>query len=205
MNCNKRKLEAALFDLDGTLVSSELDFEGIRREAGIESGLPILEHIDGAEEHEAKRVFDVLDRHEERAAEICALMEGVDELFERLKELGVKTCIITRNSRKSVETVIRRHNLKVDAVVAREDAPPKPSPEPVFLACRLINAAPEKSMLVGDYKFDIQSGRNAGAMTAWLRLPGRSLTDAEADYEIDSLLELIPIIEEMSDLCSKER
>lgn len=197
-NTNGR-LEAALFDMDGTLVSSELDFEAIHREAGIESGLPILEHMETADEAEAMRITRVLEEHEERAAEKCLLADGVKEVFAELERLGVKRCILTRNSRKSAATAVRRHGLHVDAVVAREDAPPKPSPEPVYLACGKLGASPARSMVIGDYKFDIQSGKNAGALTAWLRLPGRELSDVEADFEIGGLRELIPIIKILTD------
>lgn len=197
-NTNGR-LEAVLFDLDGTLVTSELDFEAIRREAGIESGLPILERLEIAGEAEAMHIARVLEEHEERAADNCRMADGVVELFGSLEKLGIKRCILTRNSRKSAATAIRRHKLHVDAVVAREDAPPKPSPEPVYLACKKLNASPECSIVVGDYKFDIQSGKNAGTLTAWLRLPGRELAEVEADYEVDRLLDLIPIIESLTD------
>lgn len=198
-NNTNGRLEAVLFDLDGTLVISELDFEAIRREAGIEPGLPILEHLETAGEAEAIHIVRVLEEHEERAAENCRLADGVVELFVSLEKLGIKRCILTRNSRKSAATAIQRHKLYVDAVVAREDAPPKPSPEPVYLACKKLNASPERSMVVGDYKFDIQSGKNAGTFTAWLRMPGRELTDVEADYELEGLLDMIPIIESLTD------
>jgi phosphoglycolate phosphatase-like HAD superfamily hydrolase len=38
-------IRGVVFDLDGTLVSQELDFEAIRREIGLPTGTPLLEAL----------------------------------------------------------------------------------------------------------------------------------------------------------------
>jgi phosphoglycolate phosphatase-like HAD superfamily hydrolase len=96
---------------------------------------------------------------------------------------------VTRNSRKSVDLVLARLRLCFDAVVTRDDAPPKPAPEPVWLACRRMGLAPSGVLFVGDFEFDMLAGRSAGVRTILLR--GPALTASEhADLIVDSLGEL---------------
>jgi HAD superfamily hydrolase (TIGR01509 family) len=188
-----REIDAVLFDLDGTLVSSELDFAAIRREAGLPPG-PILEYMEQAGTAEKARVALILERHEEKAAHRCNMCEGTQEVLALLRTHRIKTCILTRNSRKSAATVLTRHSLDLDGVIAREDAPPKPSPEPVYAACRLLGVSAARALVVGDFVFDIESGRRAGARTVLVKLPGRDYAGVAADYNVDSLTELLPIL-----------
>lgn len=191
-------LQAVIFDLDNTVVASDLDFAQIRRDIGIETG-PILEYRDGrATPEERDHIDAVLDRHETAAAETCRLNEGAREVLGLIHELGLRAALLTRNSAKTVDTVLRRHDIAFDFVVTRDDAPPKPSPEPVFIICRRLGVRPERTLMVGDYKYDIESGANAGARTALLRTPIRSRFEAFPDYEIGSLTELLPIIRELA-------
>jgi len=175
-------LRAVLFDLDGTLVRSELDFDRIRREAGIE-GVPILEYMAQAPPERRREIAEILERHEAEAAACCAPADGVREVLGWLRTRRIGSAIITRNSRRSAETVMRRLGLPVEAVVAREDAAPKPSPEPVLRACRALGVLPAETLMVGDFIFDIQAGRAAGARTALLRLPGRNYDGVESDFD----------------------
>jgi phosphoglycolate phosphatase-like HAD superfamily hydrolase len=73
--------------------------------------------------------------------------------------------------------------------VTREDAPPKPAPDPVWLACRRMGVEPTDVVFVGDYEFDMLSGRRAGARTVLLR-SGTMTESAHADFSVGSLSEL---------------
>ena len=191
-------LQAVIFDLDNTVVASDLDFAQIRRDIGMETG-PILEFRDTqATPEQRDHINAVLDRHEAAAAETCRLNEGAREVLDLMRELGLRSALLTRNSAKTVETVLWRHDISFEIVLTRDDAPPKPSPEPVFTICRHLGVRPENTLMVGDYKYDIESGANAGTRTALLRTPIRSRFEAFPDYEIDSLTELLPIIRELA-------
>ena len=101
---------------------------------------------------------------------------------------------MTRNSRKSVETVLARLGLRFDAIVTREDAPPKPAPEPVRLACRQMGLPLSAVLFVGDFEFDMLAGRRAGVRTVLLRNPAM-LSSEHADLGVDSLGELRGVLE----------
>ena len=190
-------LRAILFDLDGTLTEPALDFDSIRREAGAPDGVPVLEYIEGLDEAGASRVTAILERHEKEAARRSRLNAGAGEILALVADLGLRVAIITRNSRRSVEAFLARHGMAVDAVVAREDASPKPSPEPVRVACRAIGVSPEETIMVGDYLFDMQSGRAAGAKTAHVAGAHPLPDDFDVDYRLRSLHELAPIVREL--------
>ena len=62
------KIRGVVFDLDGTLVSQELDFEAIRHDMGLPTGTPLLEALDQMAPAERDRAARILDQHEQSAA-----------------------------------------------------------------------------------------------------------------------------------------
>ena len=158
---------AILFDMDGTLTEPMLDFPRIKAEMGIGSR-PILEAL-GELQGEARRAAEaVLLRHEEDAAANSTLNPGCRELLEWLARRHIRTALITRNSRLSAQTVLRRHALKIDVLVTREDGPFKPDPYPLMLACRRLGLCGPAVWMVGDGQYDIEAGAAAGIKTVWL-------------------------------------
>ncbi len=193
---------AVLFDLDGTLTKPYFDFDAIRREIGLpihrrDAGatLPILESLERMTAADRARVEAILHRHEERAAAESELQEGAVEVLAAIRARGVPLGLMTRNSRRSVETVIGKHGLAFDAVRTREDGPTKPSPEPVLAMCRRLKVAPESAWVVGDFEFDVLSGNAAGA-TSVLMIGDAPVPAfaSRADHVIRRLRELLPLL-----------
>jgi phosphoglycolate phosphatase-like HAD superfamily hydrolase len=116
-------------------------------------------------------------------------MDGIHLFLDWMDQREFRRGLVTRNSRKSVELVLGRLRLTFDAVVTREDAPPKPAPEPVWVACRGMGVAPAEALFVGDFEFDMLSGRRAGVRTALLR-NDMVTASANADVCVSSLSEL---------------
>lgn len=152
-----------IFDLDGTLTKPYLDFDAIRAEIGITSG-PILEAIAAMPAPDRARAELILLRHEWKAAHECELQ---DDAVEIVTEIGRTraTALLTRNTRPIVEYILNTHGFQFDAIRTREDGAIKPSAEPVFSLCEELSATPAESWVVGDFLFDIQSGRSAGTRT----------------------------------------
>jgi len=186
-----RGVKGVVFDLDGTLVTSELDFDRLRAEAGVPPGVPVLEYLETAGPQERRRVRAVLLAHERRAAERCDLLPGVRQVLEHLRRLGLKLALLTRNSRASVCRVLERFGIEFDCAVAREDARPKPSPEPVLKIAASLGLHPRELLVVGDYVFDVQAGRAAGARTALVHADGQLAETAGADLVLRDLSELL--------------
>ena len=158
---------AVLFDMDGTLTRPLLDFPRIKAEMGI-GARPILEALAEMDAGARAAAEAVLLRHEEAAALDSTLNEGCRDVLEWLSGRNVRTALITRNSRGSVVTVLRRHGLSIDLTIAREDAPPKPDPSPLLLACQRLEVAPADAWMVGDGQYDVEAGAAAGIRTVWV-------------------------------------
>ncbi len=185
---------AVIFDLDGTLTRPYLDFDAIRAEIGIAAG-PILEAMEGMSSSARGRAEGIVQRHESEAATNSRLYEGARETLLALRERGFPIAILTRNARVNVDFVLRKHEIVVDAVRTREDGAIKPSPEPVLSICKELRADPRRSWMVGDFLFDILSGKSAGTRTA-LMIGDDPPPDysGQADLVIRRLGELIPLI-----------
>jgi len=161
-------LRLVIFDLDGTLLASPLDFDAIRAEIGLPSGRPILEALEHLPPPERARAEAVIDRHETEAVRASHLLPGAKNLLEWLRARGLKVALLTRNSRASVEAAARRHGLAFDAAVTREDHEPKPSPRGVRHLMAACGAAAGETVLVGDFRFDMEAGAAAGVRTVAL-------------------------------------
>ncbi len=188
---------AVIFDLDGTLADSALDFDAMRAEIGLQPGLPILEQLDGADAETCARAEVILRRHERDAIAGARLIDGCAELLAHLAARRVPIGILTRNIREVVETFARTFGFEFHAVYTREDGPPKPSPAGVLALCEKLGAAPAQTLTVGDYKFDVLAGQRAGCRTVLLRQ--EPLPEAEReewgspDLIVRSLRELLPL------------
>jgi HAD superfamily hydrolase (TIGR01549 family) len=160
-----------IFDLDGTLTEPLLDFEAIRRDIGIASGLPILEALEAFQGEARARAEVILRRHEMDAIRAATLAQGCADLLDELARRRIPVAILTRNVRDAVDEFVRRFDVRVVAVYTREDGPPKPSPAGVLSLCRTLELAPRDVWMVGDYKFDVIAGRDAGCRTALVLAP----------------------------------
>jgi HAD superfamily hydrolase (TIGR01509 family) len=188
-------LKAVIFDMDGTVTDSPLDFDRIRADCGIPPGRSVLEHLAALPEADRRRAQAVLAQHERRAAAECVLKEGAREAIEALRARGLKTALLTRNSAESVRTVLARFGLRFDCWLSREDAEPKPSPEAVLKIASRFGVEPQEVLMVGDYVFDVQAGRAAGARTALVRNPKVPVPPPEADCVIGDLRELLDVVD----------
>ena len=181
-----------VFDLDGTLVDSRLDFDAMRREMELPPNQPILESLARLEPRQAERCHGILHRHELAGAERADLLPGVRELVAALHALGIRQAVATRNSRRITEATLSRLALPFDLVLTRDDGPVKPDPWPVQEAARRWAISPAQIVVVGDYRFDVECGRAAGSRTVLLTHPidPRAYPNEErADLVLGSLAE----------------
>jgi len=191
------KISGVIFDLDGTLTQPCLDFDQIRSEIGDING-PILEAMEKMLPERRRKAEQILHRHEQIAADNAQLNNGAVEACAWLRRRKKKIGLVTRNRRASVERICQIHDLSFDSVVTREDGPVKPDPLPVLQACREMQVQPSECVMVGDYLFDLVSGRRAGAVSILLSTSENYADFAhEADYIISSLDELPGLIDKI--------
>lgn len=184
-------IKAVIFDMDGTLTVPVLDFDAMRAEMGIVDGTPILEAMAAMPPAGRARYDAILARHEIEASARAELSPGAAELLAHLAANRVPMAILTRNCRRSVEAFCAKFSLRFDAVHTREDGVTKPSPLPVLDLCRRMNVQPARTLVVGDFLFDILSGQSAGCPTCLIHQGERPAYADKADLVVRSLAELI--------------
>lgn len=184
-------IRLVIFDLDGTLTRPFLDFPRIRAAIGL--GEPLLEAMLALPDGPARdRAFATLEAFEREAAERSELNDGAREVLDLLRRRDIPAGLVTRNSRDSARTTLAKHGLPFEIVMTRDDAPPKPRPEPLLRICEFFRVAPADALMVGDFRLDVVAGKAAGTRTALLTngRPASWLPEAPPDHLIERLLDL---------------
>ncbi len=185
-----RPLRAVIFDLDDTLVQSEVDF-GKFRKLVIDR---ITEYGEDRDNYDpSDLIVTILGQFEEnqrassvpenairsRLAELDAIMDQVEmeradqtiaikgavELLKMLKTNGVRIGILTRGCRQYAEHVLERTGLieMVDGLECRNsDTRPKPSPDAYLRLVHALGIEKDETVFVGDHVIDAQCAKNAG-------------------------------------------
>ncbi|MBN2269048.1 MAG: HAD family hydrolase [Sedimentisphaerales bacterium] len=191
-------IKAVIFDLDGTITRPCLDFDLIREEMGLsaDSG-PILESMERMTIPQRQRVEEILHRHEQKAVAESKLNPGTRQTLATLRKAGIRIGILTRNKRSNALAVARKHNLKFDAVIGREEGPAKPDCFGVLQLCREFGVDPAQTAVVGDYLFDLLCAKAAGAVAVLLANHNQADDFAEhADFCIEKIGRIIQIVDD---------
>lgn len=195
--CHPRlAIRGLIFDLDGTLVDSGLDFDAMRGEMGIEPGHSILEAIASFDGERAAACHAILHRHESEGVQRATLMPGVRSLLARAAAHGWRQAVLTRNSRAMSLATLKKFEIDCDPLLARDDAPAKPDPAAVWRICNYWGVSPAEVAVIGDYRYDLLAARNAGARSV-LVAGGRNVDEINyrhlADFVAPTFLELDPL------------
>jgi len=155
------KIRGAIFDLDGTVVENSYDWPKIRQELG-NPEVSILGYLCGLEEPERSRKWAILERHEAEQTARSVLREGMRELLTFLKERGVRSALVTNNSRKNTLYLLGKFGLGFDRVITRESGLWKPSGAPFRDVIDAFGISGSECCVIGDTRFDILAALDAG-------------------------------------------
>jgi len=198
-------IKAVIFDLDGTITQPYFDFDAIRREMGLakDSG-PVLESMQKMTPKQRRRAEKILHFHEQQAVTESKLNPGAKQTLDTLRKTGISIGILTRNRRSNALAIARKHNLKFDAIVDREDGPVKPDAFGVLRICQQFDVKPEETLVVGDYLFDLLCARAAGAIAVLLANHQKADEFAKhADFRIERIDQVMQIIKDKK--CTKRQ
>lgn len=224
-----KKIEAIVFDFDGTLAELTIDFDEMKRRLRAlgsafldplpqKENVPALEWVDfiadclaqddpdlGKEFHTRCRFLIIT--MEVEAARNGKLFPFTCEILSSLRNSGIKTGIITRNTASAVRELVPEINNISGCFLSREDVQNvKPHPEHLFKALAVIGVEPENALMVGDHPMDIETGKRAGAMTAGVatgRLSVDELKKYEPDYVAANCAELMEVLEKQGLVINK--
>lgn len=191
-------IKAVIFDLDGTITQPYLNFDNMREEMDLpaDSG-PILEAMEKMTDSRRRQVEEILHRHEEEAVTESELNPGARQTLKTLRNAGISIGILTRNKRSNAIAIARKHNLKFDAVLGREEGPAKPDSFGVLQLCREFGVEPGETLMVGDYLFDLLCAKAAGAVAVLLTNHSQADEFAKhADFCIENIGQILHIIDE---------
>lgn len=160
------ELKTIVFDLDGTLADTALDFDDLRKKLGIDTPTaPILETVNSWPAPNRMQALQIIHDFEMAGAERAVLYDGVADFLEDAMTLGLKLGVFTRNSRAVAKRVMHSLRIPIAHLISRDDAPPKPSPEGLHELLKALNASAPAALMIGDYLYDVQAGLAAGLHT----------------------------------------
>jgi pyrophosphatase PpaX len=210
------RVDAVLFDLDGTLLDSyalisesftyacrHVLNRDLTQEDVLERwGAPLHVRFEGVD---PARIDDLIsayiayyEAHQDRH---LSLFPGVREMLEALKDRRVRMAIVTSKRRYTTGLTVRKFSLEpyFGAVISEQDvAAPKPAPDPVFAALRQLEVAPAQALMVGDGVFDIRAARAAGvagAAALWGTHEMDALLASGADYAVPTPADVLALID----------
>ncbi|UVO17555.1 HAD family hydrolase [Stutzerimonas stutzeri] len=163
-----------VFDMDGTLTIAVHDFAAIRRALQIPESDDILHHLAALPPEQAapKRAW-LLD-HERELACAARPAAGAFELLQALRERDCRLGVLTRNAHElalvTLETVGLGDFFRTEDILGRDEAPPKPHPGGLLQLAARWGIEPRAMMMVGDYRFDLECARAAGARSVLVNL-----------------------------------
>lgn len=221
------RLRAVLFDMDGTLLDTAPDFIAICQAMLAERNLPAIDEqlirdvVSGgakamvsatfalspqAPEFEALRL-EFLERYQVGCAVHSHLYEGMAQLLEDIERAGLRWGVVTNKPVRFAEPIMQQLGLaERSALLICPDhvTNSKPDPEPLTLACKMLDLDPASVLFVGDDLRDIESGRDAGTRTAAVRYgyihPHDNPSHWGADVVVDHPLELRKVLDQA--MCS---
>jgi HAD superfamily hydrolase (TIGR01549 family) len=205
------KMRAFMFDLDGTLIRSTVDFIKLKRET-----LNRLSElgIDTQELSEKMKTYEIMSRLKEReeqgrlvlpystiVVDIASIWDrielenvdktekiaGAENVLGILKKRGIGVGVVTRGCRTYAMEALRITKLLhfVDIVLGRDDTDEaKPSPKPLLRAMTCLNVEASETVMVGDNIEDAICAGRAGVVFVGV-LTG--LSDREAFVKLGSV------------------
>jgi phosphoglycolate phosphatase len=177
------RIQALLFDLDGTLIESTADLvasgnwlrgrEGMAQLGdaviagyvgdGVEALVRrLLERPEGEIQ---ERVEAFMLHYREHCLDRTCLYPGVAATLEVLQARGYSLAVVTNKPERVSRRILGGLGVEkrfASLVGGNTCAHKKPHPEPLLKACSDMGADPARAVVVGDSRVDIEAGHNAG-------------------------------------------
>ncbi len=208
-----------IFDMDGTLVASTINYEQIKVELK-----ELLQNILTEEEHEViknqkksileltkiiskndetgkvfEKAWEIIEHYELEGYNDLQIQFDVKPTLEKLKDKGHIVTIFTNNSTKLTDIVLKKYGFAkyIDYSLTRDDVTdPKPNPEGLLKLMKKYNCTEKQTLFVGDAWLDAEAAKKANIKFVYLTQNHQEQPSVEScDYVINNLEEIIKIVE----------
>ena len=196
--------DGIIFDMDGTLSVSCIDYQLMRESLDIPQGdlFTVMETWDDGDR--ILQSMDTILEIEDVAAGQSKGMAGVEELLLFLQDQPVKVGLVTRNTQYSVnaffESIGHQYRGVFDILMTREFPYVKPDKRCLTHFADAWGISSSRLLMVGDSTEDVECGNAAGTATCLITGGGNEITaDGEKaqpprgtvpSFQVDSLYEL---------------
>jgi HAD superfamily hydrolase (TIGR01509 family) len=183
-----------IFDMDGTLTVPVHDFDKMRVELGVPDAEDILDYLAVQDSPKKEELYSKLHDIEVDYAKMGTAQTNADNLLSCLITMGRKVAVLTRNNKINTETTLEAAGLlkyfKSENIITRESSEPKPSPQAILDLLKRTGVSARETIMVGDYKHDIEAGAAAKVHTLYFDGADEGLWSGIADRTIKSYLEV---------------
>ena len=130
----------------------------------------------------------------EHGKENTRLYDGVKEMLDRIKSMGVKTAVVTNKLDSAAQALRTEFFPDVDFVIGLKDGiNPKPAPDGVNAALKVLGVDKHSCIYVGDGETDMLTATNCG-------LPAIAVTWGFRDREVLSAFSPEYIVEDPEEI-----
>lgn len=164
---NLSGIKGVIFDLDGTLVESSLNFTQMRADIGCPQNEDILTFVANMPCEDARQQANhTILQHELSDAQNAKWLPIGKQMIATTQAHELPMAIVTRNCRAATAIKLANNKIPIDYVITREDAPAKPDPTALLMIAKQWQLQPEDCLYVGDFIYDQLAAENAGMQ--WL-------------------------------------
>ncbi len=151
-------------------------------------------------------VSDWLSRYEKNAFYLTEPYEGISDMLRQLKNMGIKTAIVTNKSQRVASSIITgafgEPGELIDTAISEHPGMVlKPEPDELLNVGKIYDIPMSDTMYIGDHGIDMRTGKNAGAYACgvtWGFHSKEHLLDEGADFIAESPNDLIDIINKIN-------
>jgi HAD superfamily hydrolase (TIGR01549 family) len=188
-----------VFDVDGTLVNSFLDFKALKKGMGFSPDSFVLEELEKIQNGERKReLLNFLHEFEMEGAKKSIPFEGILEFLDYCDEKGFKRAVFTRNSHRVVEIIFNKFGMSFEKIISRDSlCDYKPHPKGLEVIGSYFKVGVKEILFIGDHYHDVLTGKRAGVRTFLFNNGNHDISgwDFKADFIFDDYFSLKGIFE----------
>jgi len=209
------KIKAIIWDLDGTLIDSDLyiacNYAHMYHKFGSDKYPPLRkiltfsgpssfdvlqeEFPDVPIEKTLKEFLSFSKKHE---YELLSLYEGEVDCLETFHNLNIIQCVLTNKKKIAAKNDLEHLNMinkYIDFIIGLDDVTkPKPDPEGIYMCLNKMNVKKEEAIIIGDSITDIKAGKNASILTGLVDWSLKGKQNIDADYKFDSFKQIKELI-----------